>query len=208
MNNIDTIKNFLTQGKNETLLINQVSEETGIFYETAIKMIASRYNIKIFSSYIMNQDIEVDDLFNTKKIFMHTSTNQKKVKELAESGYQKIIFTDYKNYKKFKELYKSINGYDFEKDIINFLKEFFDIVDSNLINYCINQPYLLTSETSKYIVNNKSYINDTSINNIDNFILNIRRDVFKLKKTSVDLRKLFFLLKEEVKIKRFNFLIY
>ena len=45
-----------------------------------------------------------------------------------KKNYQKIIFSDYKNYKKYQKKFLVINGYNYEKDIIYFLKKFMKLV--------------------------------------------------------------------------------
>ena len=42
---------------------------------------------------------------------------------------KKIILTDYKNYKKFKNNHLLVNGYNFEKDIRSFLVKYFIFSD-------------------------------------------------------------------------------
>ena len=46
-NNIEKIKQFLSNRKNDTLLINQVDEEIGSFYELAIEEMSKEIDIKI-----------------------------------------------------------------------------------------------------------------------------------------------------------------
>ena len=87
-------------------------------------------------------------------------------------------------------------------------KEFFNINNQDLIDYCISQPHLAFSELSKFIVNSVNYEIDTAIRNEDNFIAEIRKDIFKLKRSQSNLKKIFFKLKDEVKYKKFNFLAY
>ena len=63
------------------------------------------------------------------------------------------------------------------------------------------------SEVSKYKLNSKNYIVDTLVKE-KNFILSIRKDIFKSKNSVGDLKKLFLKLKSEVNYKKFNFLVY
>ena len=46
-NNIEIIKHFFSTNEEKTLLINQINEEIGCFYELAIKEIASIYKVKL-----------------------------------------------------------------------------------------------------------------------------------------------------------------
>ena len=74
-NNIEKIKQFLSIKKNDTLLINQVDEEIGCFYELAIKEMSKEIDIKIsFNTDIINLD-ETSDLFQEEKIYLYRLTN-------------------------------------------------------------------------------------------------------------------------------------
>ena len=64
------------------------------------------------------------------------------------------------------------------------------------------------SETTKYKINETSYLADSSIDSTNNFILDIRKSVFNLKRTQIDIKKLFMMLKNEVKYKKLNFLVF
>ena len=207
-NNIEIIKDFLSRCQNETLLINSVTEETACFYEGLIKNLAILAKVKLFfneSSTVINTS---NELFDTKNIYIYFTTNGKQIEETSKLLFPKIIFTDYKNYKKYIKKYIVINGYESEKDISYYIKNFFNINNQDLIGYCISQPHLAFSELSKYTVNSEKYEIDTAIRNEDNFIAEIRKDIFKLKRSQSNLKKIFFKLKDEVKYKKFNFLAY
>lgn len=207
-NNIEIIKDFLSRCQNETLLINSVTEETACFYEGLIKNLAILAKVKLFfneSSTVINTS---NELFDTKNIYIYFTTNGKQIEETSKLLFPKIIFTDYKNYKKYIKKYIVINGYESEKDISYYIKNFFNINNQDLIDYCISQPHLAFSELSKYTVNSEKYEIDTAIRNEDNFIAEIRKDIFKLKRSQSNLKKIFFKLKDEAKYKKFNFLAY
>ena len=207
-NNIEKIKHFLKSRENETLLINQIDEEIGSFYELAIKEISKEINIKIsVNSDIINSD-ETSDLFQEEKIYLYHLTNSKQIEGIAKKNYRKIIISDYKNFKKFQKRLQTINGYDYEKDIVYFFKNIYKINEQELINYCISHPYFTMSETTKYKMNKSSYLADSSINSTNNFILDIRKSIFGLKRSQIDIKKLFMMLKNEVKYKKFNFLVF
>ena len=204
-NNIELIEDFI-QGDNKILLVNQINEEIRCFYETVIKKISERFDIKInkgseITNYISN------DLFDDERIYINIFTNSKNIEEIFKSNYKNIIFTDYKNYKKFNKRCISINGYDFEKDLKFFLSTL-KINEQNLYEYCLSSPYYTFSEISKYSINSQNYSVDPSINSANNFILNIRKDIFLIKKYDIDGQKLLLKLKTEVKYKKFNFLTY
>lgn len=206
--NIEKIRQFLTSKRNNTLLINQVNEEIGCFYELAIKEISNEIGIKIdFNTDIINSD-ETSDLFKEERIYLYHLTNSKQIEDIAKKNYRKIIISDYKNFKKFQKDFQTVNGYDYEKDIVYFFKNIYKINEQELINYCISHPYFTMSEATKYKINKSSYLADSSINGTNNFILDIRKSIFSLKRSQIDIKNLFMMLKNEVKYKKFNFLVF
>ena len=207
-NNIEKIRQFLSIKKNNSLLINQVDEEIGSFYELAIKEMSNEIDIKIsFHTDIINSD-ETSDLFQEERIYIYHLTNSRQIEEIAQKNNRKIIISDYKNFKKFQKKFQTINGYDYEKDIVYFFKNIYKINQQELINYCISHPYFTMSETTKYKMNKSSYLADSSINSTNNFILDIRKSIFALKRSQINIKKLFMMLKNEVKYKKFNFLVF
>ena len=205
-NNIELIKNFIEKD-NQNLVINQVNEEIGCFYEMVIEEISKRINVKKYKNKELDED-RSNDLFSEKKVYLYNTTNSRQIEKISKEGNQNIILTDYKNYKKLLKKFVSINGYEFKNDLRYFLNNFYDIYDDELINYCISTPYLMFSEVSKYKLNSKNYIADILVKEERNFILSIRKEIFKSKNSSSDLKKLFLKLKSEVHYKKFNFLVY
>ena len=208
MNNILKIENFISFGRDNTLLINQVSEEIMSFYEFVIRDMTIKFNIKINYNKT-NDDIDFsNNLFGVKEINIFNSNNIKLVEEIARKSYHKIIFTDYKNYKKLLGKFISINGYDFRKDLEFFLNNNCEINNKDLINTISERPYLTFSEVSKYRANRSGYFSNPIKDNPDNTILQIRKNISLSKKSNVNFKKLFTKIKEEVQYKKFSFLIY
>jgi len=208
LNNVETIKQFFSSNKDKTLLINKVNEDIECFYELLLKEISSVYQIKIDKLSDSLYSSTSNDLFQERRVLLANLTNSKQIDELSKNEYQKIIITDYKNFKKYQNKFLVINGYQYERDIIYFLKNIYNISDESLINYCLSLPYFTVSEATKYKVNKSGYITDAKSKGLDNFILEIRKDIFKLKKSQIDIKKLFSKIKSEVVYKKFNFLIY
>ena len=207
-NNIEIIQNFLSSEENKILLINPTSEEIKYFYEGLLRNLSVNSNIKLHNEEYSKVNEKSNDLFGTKEIYLYFITNSKQIEEIEKLSFQKVIFTDYKNYKKFMKKYACVNGYDFEKDIKIFLEDHLSISDQIFIEHCISQPHLTFSEISKYNINNKNYNIGSPITGEGNFILEIRKDIFKLKRSQADIKKLFSKIKSEVKYKKFNFLTY
>ncbi len=208
INNIEKIKNFIHDEKNKNLIINQVSEDIGEFYFQVIKDISKDIEIKLLrETEDKNMNIS-NDLFIQREIKIYNMTNSNSIEKLFKRNSQKIIISDYKNYKKFLNKCETVNGYEFDNDIRYYLINYLKINNEDLINYCISQPYLTNSEVSKYAVNKNNYISDSLVYEINNFILEIRKEIYSLKHKNINIKKLFFILKNEVKYKKFNFLTY
>ena len=208
LNNVEIIKKFFSSNEDKTLLINKIDEDIGCFYELLLKEISSVYQIKIDKLSDSLYSSTSNDLFEERRVLIANLTNSKQIDELSKNENQKIIITDYKNFKKYQNKFLVINGYQYERDIIYFLRNIYNISDESLINYCLSLPYFTVSEATKYKVNKSGYITDAKSKGLDNFILEIRKDIFKLKKSQIDIKELFSKIKSEVVYKKFNFLIY
>jgi len=201
------IKKFLISNE-ETLLINQVSDELGIFYLSIIKYFADKQGTKI-NVGDNNEDIGAeDDLFGQKEIKIYSITNTKKLATALNSFNKKIIFTDYKNYKKMRVNFNCINGYQFEQDIVFFIKDELKINNDELLYYCKNNPVLLFSEISKYLINNNQYSCDQTLVDEKNHILDIRKSIFENKQNNFNIKNLYLNIKKETEYKKLSFLTY
>ena len=207
MNNIILIKDFL-DGKNENkLIINQVSDQIGVFYSCLIDYLCSKSKIGISR----NQNLETTKtqrLFIDNNVFIHYSNNKKDIDKFMKMKDKVIIISDYRVFKEYSKKILSVNGYNYIKDIRYFIKNEFKINNLNVLEFCINNPHLAFSEISKYQINSHGYISDATINEETNFILNIRKQLFNLKRNDSDTRSIYENLKKEVLYKKFNFLIY
>ena len=201
------IKKFLISNE-ETLLINQVNDEFGIFYLSIIKYYADKQGTKINVDDNNGTIGAEDDLFGQKEIKIYSITNTKKLAATLDSPKKKIIFTDYKNYKKMNANFNSINGYQFEHDIIFFIRDELKINNDELLYYCKNNPVLLFSEISKYLINNNQYSSDQTLMNEQNHILDIRKSIFENKKNNFNIKNLYLNIKKEAEYKKLSFLTY
>ena len=193
--------------KEETILINQVNEELGVFYLSLIKYYSDKKGAKIVIDD-SNESMGIeDDLFGLKEIKILNITNTKKLSEILNTNNKKIIFTDYKNFKKLNSKYHCINGYKFELDIAFFIKNELKIDNDELMYFCKNNPALIISETSKFLINNQ-YNREQSLIEEKNHILNIRKSIFKIKSSNLNIKKLYLNIKSEAEYKKFNFLTY
>ena len=206
-NQILIIKKFLVSNE-EVLIINPINDEVGLFYYGIIKYYADNHRIKI--SIDDNNEISgaEDDLFGLQEIKIFNITNTNKLNATLHSNKKKIVFTDYRNYKKLNSRYHCINGYKFESDIIFFVRDELKINNNDLLDYCQNNPVLLFSEISKYSINNNYDYSNQAILEEKNHILNIRKSIFEMKKNSINIKNLYLNIKREAEYKKLSFLIY
>jgi len=206
-NQISIIENFLISNE-ENLLINQVNDELGIFYHNVIKFYADKQGIKINSEENNDSVESVNDLFRQKEVEIISINSTKKLATALNKSNKKIIFTDYKNYKKHNAKIKSVNGYKFEADITFFIKDKLKINNDELLLYCKNNPVFLISEISKYIINNHQYSSDQAIVDEKNHMIEIRKSIFEIKNNNFNIKNLYFYIKKEANYKKLNFLTY
>jgi len=201
------IKKFLNSN-DVTLLINQVNDEFGVFYLSIIKYYADKQSAKINVDDNNETVGTEDDLFGQKEIKIFFITNTKKLTSALNSFKKKIIFTDYKNYKKMNSNFNSINGYQFEHDIVFFIRDELKINNDELLHYCKNNPVFLFSEISKYLINNNQYSSDKILVDKKNHILDVRKSIFEIKKNNFNIKDLYFNIKKEAEYKKLSFLTY
>ena len=207
MRNIENIKDFLNNHKDNCLLINQVNDEIGSFYLYVIIYLSKSLGINVSFNNEADNISDNSDLFGLKKIHIFNLTSSKKIDKLLLSREKLIIFTDYKNFKKYQKNYQTINGYNFSNDLKVFIKNTLKIENQNLMEICLKNPQLILSETSKYLINKDNYLKDESIHIEVNKILEIRKNIFELKRNE-NLQQLFSAIKEEAKYKKFSFLTF
>ncbi len=206
-NNIEKINFFLKQKNTKTLIVNQVNDEIGSFYLLVIRYFAKLNNTKLDFNQKIDEGNESISLFGDEKLDIFASTSKTSLDKIILNKSKKIIFSDYKTFKKYQKLMECINGYNYISDIKYYLEKILKITESELINFCLSTPSLTYSETSKFLINEENYSKETGIFETTNFIVKIRRAIFD-SKSSGDIRKSFLNLKEEVKYKKFNFLTY
>ena len=207
MRNIENIKDFLNNHKDNCLLINQVNDEIGSFYLYVIIYLSKSLGINVSFNNEADNISDNSDLFGLKKIHIFNLTSSKKIDKLLLSREKLIIFTDYKNFKKYQKTYQTINGYNYSNDLKVFIKNTLKIENQNLMEICLKNPQLILSETSKYLINKDNYLKDESIHIEVNKILEIRKNIFELKRNE-NLQQLFSAIKEEAKYKKFSFLTF
>jgi hypothetical protein len=206
-NQILLIEKFLASNE-QSIIINQVNDELGIFYFHVIKYFADKISIKIKINDNNQTTETTDDLFGQQEIKLYYITNTKKLTSILEEDNKKIIFTDYKNYKKLNSRQSCVNGYNFLSDVVFFIKDVLRIDNEELIYYCKNNPTLLISETSKYLINDNRYVKDQTLVEEKNHILNIRKSIFDIKRNNPNIKNLYLNIKAEAEYKKLNFLIY
>ena len=197
--------NLFLKSDEKNLLINKINEHIYLFYRDVFKYYANQLNFEISSDDSLKVN---DDLFDIKTLKIFSETSIKKIELLLTSNEKKIIFIDYKNYKKLNSKYSSINAYQYGSDMSYLLNNEFKIKNKDLLDNCKNSPAYFFSEISKFKINMVAYDKMTKDIEYADHILNIRKKIFELKKDKKDIINLFNSVKDEVKYKKFNFLVY
>ena len=204
---ISLLKKFIISNE-DTILINQINESIKILYLYFIRYFADQKGIKINTNIDAVTKLIEDDLFGAKQIQIFSITIQNKLIKALDMKNKKIIFTDYKNFKKIDSKITKINSYQYEKDISFFIKEELKINNDELIYFCKNNPALLFSETTKYLINNSQYSNDQSLIEEKNHVLDIRKKIYEIKRKNSEIKNLYQNIKKEAEYKKLNFLTY
>ena len=207
MNNISKIKDFIINENENKMIINQVSDNIGLFYTSVITYFCEAEKIRV----VKNSSLEVTDsqnLFFDKEIKLFFSNNKNVVTKILEMNDKIIVISDYKTFKQFTNRTLSVNGYEYHSDIKNYIRNEHKVDNLKLIEFCITNPHLAFSEISKYLINSYGYIKDTGISEKNNFILDLRKKLFDLKRNNRNIKSIYQNLKKEIKYKKFNFLTY
>lgn len=205
-NQLNNLRNFIFS-QQKTLIINNLNEEVANLYIGIIEFFALEKNIKVLIDKKDDKITKSVGLFQSEELKIYFSNSAKHFKELLEHNDKRIIFTDYKNFKLNKNL-PFLNSYNYEKDIIEFIHNFLNIQNKNLLYYCVDNPHLLFSEISKFLINSNNYISDQKTLGNTNYILDIRKKISQSKKEKNNIKDLYFYFKKEVLYKKFNFLTY
>ena len=205
MNNIRQIKNFITDDNDSKMIINQVSEQIGTFYNYLINYFCEECKIRIDKEKSF-ETLESQNLFVDKKINLYYSNNLKDVEKILNIKDKAIIISDYKVFKKYNKKILTLSGYDYTSDINYFVKDELKINNLDILEFCISNPHLTFSEISKYLVNKDGYVKDKAISEKNNFILEIRKELFSLKRNNENIKSVYENQKKEVIYKKFNFL--
>lgn len=204
-NNLEILQEFIKKEKGQ-LLINNINEEITILYLSLIEFFAKKIHIKINKFEDNLQNIQ-SNLFEEKKLFIKFRKKQIEIEEDLKSSYLTIIFTEYRIFKKYSKNLLNINTYNFEKDILFFLKNILGINDYALFNNCLNNKVSTISEVSKYFITGK--VEPMNKNDDTSKIQKIRSDYSKIiQKPNINLIESYNLLKNEFIYKKFNFLTF
>ena len=219
MNNIEKIISFLADKTNSTIILPKVSEEIVVFYQLLIEktLIKNNVNCKKISEYKNLVEFTSPSLFGEKNAYIiDTSDAKNAFKDLSiikDKTQKFFLFVSYAVYKKNIMGSLQINTYDFKKDMNFFLNNdptppsWDEKHKIEFLNFSYSNPHFFFTELEKLkiIVLDLSKHEDEK-QYIEN-IISIRKQIFKYKNEfSIKvLSKLYGLIKNEVKIKKFNF---
>ena len=207
MDNISKIKDFIINDNESKMIVNQVSDNIGLFYTSVITNFCEAEKIRVVKNSNLER-IDSQNLFLDREIMLFFSNNKNLVTKILEMNDKIIVVSDYKTFKQFTNRSLSINGYEYHNDIKSYIRNEHKVDDLNLIEFCITNPHLTFSEISKYLINSCGYIKDTGVSEKNNFILDLRKKLFDLKKNNRNIKSIYENLKKEIKYKKFNFLTY
>ena len=200
--NAKIINNFIG-GKDENVLYGiNIDEHKSIFYQYFIKKILFQNEIQIKKVDDINEINE-----GSISLFEENNTVYITFKKIKYEGKEKLInFLPYKDVKKYAGS-GIINSYEIDKDIKFILKNNNLENESELFEYLKLNPHMIETEIEKFQINKKDNVFSNS-EILKDDIFSLRMEIFKAKRTKIDLRKLLGLFKKEVLLKKFNFLTY
>ena len=200
--NAKILEKFLKDKKNNIIFGINIDEQTSIFYQYFIKEI-------LFQNKILLKKINDINEINQDSISLFEENNSAYIsfKKIKYEGKEKLInFLPYKDLKKYVSS-GIINSYEIDKDIKFILRNNNLENEGELFEYLKLNPHMIETEIQKLLINKKDVVFSNGEILRDD-IFSLRMEIFKAKKSKFDLRKLLGLLKKEVLIKKFNFLIY
>lgn len=203
--NLELINKFV-EGNSKTLFINTISEEINYFYLHYIEYLTDKFDIQLVQNIDGNNQTE--DLFEQQKITYMFENIKSKIDQLKDDNYKKIIFTKYSNYKIYINKYDCINTYQYTFDVKYLLEDIFKINNNNLLNYCQNRPYMVFEEINKYKINQVNHLVNSEANTSLDNLADIRKSFYENKSKKNNLQEQYEIIKKEVLLKKFNFLIY
>jgi len=204
-NNINLLKDYFQKDQPGILFINRISEEINIFYSFVIEYFIKKNKINLIKDNLSFNIYK--DLFNTKEIYLFSDCKAKDIELILSKDINAILFTDYKNYKKFSSNTNYFSSYYYINDIKFFIQEELNVNEQELISYCILNPYLIFSEISKYLVN-QNYTKEIFDKKKLNPIYDVRKKIFDLKNSKNKVQEIYLELKNEAQLKKLNFLTY
>ena len=200
--NAKILEKFLKDKKNNIIFGINIDEQTSIFYQYFIKEILFRNKILLKKISDIN---EINQ--NSISLFEENNSVYISFKKIKYEGKEKLInFLPYKDLKKYVSS-GIINSYEIDKDIKFILRNNNLENEGELFEYLKLNPHMIETEIQKLLINKKDVVFSNG-EILKDDIFSLRMEIFKAKKSKIDLRKLLGLLKKEVLIKKFNFLIY
>ena len=211
-NNINILKNFLSNDSNNIVFICNINESVSIFYKMLIKKLSKDL---LFVSKISDLlEKENVSLFDDKELYVcEISGNKLSSDDLFKIAKNKkvFLFVSYGFFKREASKFLSINSYDYKKDIDVYFNAEFSIENrsssskKDFLYHCYNNPHLFFSEFDKYEINQD--INKEKKIGYKESVLSIRQELYKIKNnfTLKSLPLFYKIIKDEVKVKKFDY---
>ena len=200
--NAKIIEKFISDKNNSIIFGINIDEKLSIFYQYFIKIILSQNKISLKKIDDLNDINQKSiNLFDTNEVLYIS------FKKIKHEGKEKLInFLPYRDVKKYINN-GLINSYQIDKDIMFILKNNELDNENELFEYLKLNPHLIEKEIEKILINKKRFVFDNSYTTHED-IYSIRMEILKIKKASLNLKKLYDQIKKEAFLKKFNFLVY
>ena len=200
--NAKIIEKFISDKNNSIIFGINIDEKLSIFYQYFIKIILSKNKISLKKFDDLNDINQKSiNLFDTDEVLYIS------FKKIKHEGKEKLInFLPYRDVKKYMNN-GLINSYQIDKDIMFILKNNELDNENELFEYLKLNPHLIEKEIEKILINKKRFVFDNSYTAHED-IYSIRMEILKIKKASLNLKKLYDQIKKEAFLKKFNFLVY
>ena len=154
-NQIYLLKKFIKSNE-DTIVINLIDENITILYLYFIRYFADKQGVKINTNINTETKLIEDDLFGLKQIQIFNVTSQSKLIKAMDMKDKKIVFTDYKNYKRIDSKITKISSYQYENVEEEYMSENLNIkLEKNAQGNFFKRISVLSSEIKMSIYLNE-----------------------------------------------------
>ena len=200
------------------MILPKTNEENFIFYNILIQKICKNLSID-FTKIESKDKLEFSEnglLFESvsAKVISINSISVELLKKINLSNHSEklFIFVPYALYKKSVKDFKFLNTYEFKQDMTDYIQEYSLLLkdwkkedERNFLNYCSENQHMFFSDLDKQELSLFSLVVEKNSEGAS--ISSIRKDIYRLKMnfSLKNIRDFYLKIKEEVRLKKFNF---